>query len=346
MTIARHRPFAPRQIEPHARPHASLNRAHCVMLPLDDGTTASLHLEAAPARDARPGSATRGLPVSTRFGPAVWLDCEGLLLAHSGIDIGRAPTAAARHAFAGYALAALPPGLRAALGDPVIDANAGDGHLVGEMAAALRYELPTLSLAMRLMLGAASLHALLAAGPWQRAPVPTPAWLSALPSQHCVRVAELTMPQGTVSALACGDVVRFPDPAFDVNGRGRIDIFNRALLVRFQQDRHCFEVLGMTDDIPTPARPSTPEPPALCRIDPAALPVQLSFSLGDLNVPLGEVASLRAGSLLPLHSGMPPCVRIEANGIMVGYGELIDLDGRLAVEITQWPDTAPTAVDL
>jgi type III secretion protein Q len=62
----------------------------------------------------------------------------------------------------------------------------------------------------------------------------------------------------------------------------------------------------------------------------------LSFVIGTLDLPLGALAAASGGTLLRLAEGMPPTVRIEANGVLVGYGELVDLDGRLAVEITQW----------
>ena len=75
---------------------------------------------------------------------------------------------------------------------------------------------------------------------------------------------------------------------------------------------------------------------ASATIDLAAIPIRLSFSLGTLALTVGELAALGPGSLLKLAHSLPPHVTIAANGVPVGTGELVDLDGQLAVEITDW----------
>ena len=65
------------------------------------------------------------------------------------------------------------------------------------------------------------------------------------------------------------------------------------------------------------------------------VPVRLSFDLGQLDLPLGEVRRLQAGSILPLARGLTELVEISANGRRVGAGELVDVDGVPAVRIVR-----------
>lgn len=66
-----------------------------------------------------------------------------------------------------------------------------------------------------------------------------------------------------------------------------------------------------------------------------AVPVRLSFDVGQLEVPLGEVRRLQAGSILPLSRGVAELVEISANGRRIGAGELVDVDGAPAVRIVR-----------
>lgn len=66
-----------------------------------------------------------------------------------------------------------------------------------------------------------------------------------------------------------------------------------------------------------------------------AVPVRLSFDVGQLEVPLGEVRRLQAGSILPVSRGMAELVEISANGRRIGTGELVDVEGTPAVRIVR-----------
>lgn len=67
-----------------------------------------------------------------------------------------------------------------------------------------------------------------------------------------------------------------------------------------------------------------------------ALKVDLDFVVGRLSMTVAELTALNSGRILPLELATPPRVRIVAHGTELGSGELIELDGRLAVEITDW----------
>jgi len=64
--------------------------------------------------------------------------------------------------------------------------------------------------------------------------------------------------------------------------------------------------------------------------------IQLSFDLGHRRLPLAELQALQPGAVFdlarPLNDGP---VHIRANGTLIGYGELVDIDGRVGVQISR-----------
>jgi type III secretion protein Q len=343
MTEGPHRRFMPRRVDATTWATRRLLRTYRAELASDDGAVRQ-HLHLSPDGPRHAGGEREGLRVSTRFGHAVWFDYEALLLACTGIDVESASTPPTRAAFVRYAVAALPASMQAALGEPVVTAGPHGVPADGWIAAYLRYDAAPVRLAMRLAIDANGLQAMLEDGPWHPASVTPPAWLTALPSRHSIVAGEVTVPPDSLVHLRRGDVIPLPVDAFDTTGRGRFRIFDRLAHVRWLDDQHCFEVQHMsTDNNLSPPGLDAEPPRAAVRVDTTRLPVRLSFSLGSLSLALGDVAAVRSGTLLRLEGGLPPRVRIEANGVPVGYGELVDLDGRLAVEVTEWPNAGPCA---
>ena len=70
-----------------------------------------------------------------------------------------------------------------------------------------------------------------------------------------------------------------------------------------------------------------------------ALPVRLTIYLSSLTLSLTEWRNLTPGTVLSLAQPYPPRVQIQANGVSVGAGELVELAGSLAVQLTDWPQT-------
>lgn len=291
-----------------------------------------------------------GLALSTRFGPAIAFDYGPLLLACSGVDIDGGLQADARIALARYAFAAMPSPLQSALGDPTVcERPAGTALREAAMLAVnLLLCLPSIRLTMRLLLTADGLHALLDSGEWKRAATPfsLPAWLSHIDASIPLVVGHTTLRLDECDALTRGDVVRLAVSAFDVAGNADIRLAACRLHLRWLDAQHCFEVQSMLHDTDRPGDAIDPDitadatagtsEEAGSKLDPSAIPIRLSFSLGKLASTVGELAALGPGSLLKLANALPPHVTIEANGLPVGAGELVDLDGRLGVQITQW----------
>jgi flagellar motor switch/type III secretory pathway protein FliN len=67
----------------------------------------------------------------------------------------------------------------------------------------------------------------------------------------------------------------------------------------------------------------------------AAEPVKLTFELGDLTIAAGELALLDAGFVFPLRAPLDRPVVVKANGVRFGVGELVEIDGALAVRLAE-----------
>lgn len=66
------------------------------------------------------------------------------------------------------------------------------------------------------------------------------------------------------------------------------------------------------------------------------LPVHLEFVLHNHRLTLAGLQNLCQGQLLTLPADAERRVEIRANGARVGLGELVQLDGRLGVEVHEW----------
>jgi flagellar motor switch protein FliN len=67
----------------------------------------------------------------------------------------------------------------------------------------------------------------------------------------------------------------------------------------------------------------------------ANIPVQLSFSLGYIKMPIESIMQLSEGSILELHKDTTAQVIIYANGKEIGSGEVVDISGKLGVQIIE-----------
>jgi len=71
-------------------------------------------------------------------------------------------------------------------------------------------------------------------------------------------------------------------------------------------------------------------------VDLDALEVSLQFCVGRIELTLAQLRRIAAGSLVDLDAPAQACVEILANGQRIGRGELVEIDDRLAVEITEF----------
>jgi len=76
---------------------------------------------------------------------------------------------------------------------------------------------------------------------------------------------------------------------------------------------------------------ATPETLAPATLD--AVPMRLSFDLGELTLTLAQLRALQPGQVLELGCPLAGAVRMRANGALIGDGELVDVDGQLGVAV-------------
>ncbi|MBI1352758.1 MAG: YscQ/HrcQ family type III secretion apparatus protein [Acidobacteria bacterium] len=66
------------------------------------------------------------------------------------------------------------------------------------------------------------------------------------------------------------------------------------------------------------------------------LPVELHVVVGDKRLTFAEVQQLRPGSVIDLERAPDAPVELWANGARAGRGELVEIDGKLGVKVTEW----------
>jgi len=152
----------------------------------------------------------------------------------------------------------------------------------------------------------------------------------------CIGTTEVTLP--ALDALAPGDVVLVTRPRFGLDGEGELHIakgFARCVLhtgnrtqLEFTEWHPTTAGPTMNDDLDHHAARDVSHDEPLDDV-----PVTLSFELGSLELTLADLRTLAPGRVLDIAGATPPLVAICAGRRRVGLGELVDLGGRLAVEV-------------
>ena len=75
---------------------------------------------------------------------------------------------------------------------------------------------------------------------------------------------------------------------------------------------------------------------AASKPDLAALPLRVHVVLGEKEFTLAEVQSLSPGTIVELEAGKSDPVRLMVNGRILGDGELVEVEGKLAVRVLRW----------
>lgn len=70
-------------------------------------------------------------------------------------------------------------------------------------------------------------------------------------------------------------------------------------------------------------------------IDINEMPIRLSFDLGEESLTFKEVSKLRPGYILNLKKPFTNVIKIRSQNQLIGKGEIVDIEGRIGVRITQ-----------
>ena len=151
-------------------------------------------------------------------------------------------------------------------------------------------------------------------------------------------IGRSVLSRAELAALQLGDVVLIAVPSCDRAADGTAQLWlatqgQGGLPVRLAGHQvhvlHAWSPRPMNPALETPA-PSDEQPLAL-----DSVPVSLSFDLGEIQMPLAELSQLAAGQSFDLGRPLAGAVRVRANGLLVGLGELVEIDGKLGVSLTQ-----------
>lgn len=207
---------------------------------------------------------------------------------------------------------------------------------------------------------AGSIVSLLADSGWRRSAIceSQPPHLDAVPAHFYVTVGTTRLYIDTLAGLHVGDAIFVQTSSFDVHGKGTISLDVAAMCVRRLDDASCHlefiewdaarvahtsgssrsfsyvtSAHSMIEKNSDLSRQSSDEKGATSFED---IPVTLAFIVGTLQSTIGELRVMAPGHVLEWRKNTQGNVVIEANGALVGYGELIEVDGALAVELTHW----------
>lgn len=144
--------------------------------------------------------------------------------------------------------------------------------------------------------------------------------------------AELSI--GELSALEVGDIILFePEPELLLPGaghRGWKTVADDDNLTRFRLDNY-FERRTLAVDDPRAETADTPQIPDL-----GALPVRLHVVLGEKELPYTEASRLVCGAIVELNRDKDATVSLWINGKRTGEGRLVQIEGRLGVQVIAW----------
>jgi type III secretion protein Q len=166
-------------------------------------------------------------------------------------------------------------------------------------------------------------------------------------------VAALDVTVAELDSLAIGDVVVLSGMSAADTDQVHLAISPAGgIIARIDGHRLTVERLGksMSTSDAAPATRSAPTAAARPGTAPAApaakapvvppasieeLPLRIVFDFGDLELTLAELRGLVPGQVIDLARPPGSAVRMTVNGRRVGAGEIVEIDGRLGVRITE-----------
>ena len=110
----------------------------------------------------------------------------------------------------------------------------------------------------------------------------------------------------------------------------------RAVLVKSNPRRLRIEDYFERSDFAMESQAAAPEQSDLQKPNLAALPVRVHIVLSQLEMTLAELNKLRPGSIVELDRDESESVQLAVNGKIAGAGELVEIEGRLGVRISNW----------
>lgn len=240
---------------------------------------------------------------------------------------------------AAAALSGLSPGGPARVLDEPIDAhlpNTWTLTLAAHDGANCRAVLECDSLGLMLLAGLLSARV---------APADNALHADALPVRLRAEIGAARLPSGLLQSLRERDVVLLDEYFVGPQGELWLGIpQGQGLRVRAEQSSYLVTQgwTSLMTETPTPAEHDAGQAQPAEPLDLDAIPVRLTFDLGERSLTLAELRRLQPGETFDLQrplTGGP--VMIRANGALLGTGSLVEVDGRVGVTIATLGKPAP-----
>ncbi|SDD38637.1 type III secretion system apparatus protein YscQ/HrcQ [Cupriavidus sp. YR651] len=152
-----------------------------------------------------------------------------------------------------------------------------------------------------------------------------------------IRLGRTALRSGLLGTIRCGDIVLIREACADIALQGRRIGYHKLTEEGHAIMQELEPTEGMeriTDPAPggidgvTGADSADGKP-----IDITLVPVELQFILQRRQMTIGELDGLHRGAYLPLDPAAERNVALVVNGVVIGTGELVEIDGNLGVEI-------------
>ena len=151
------------------------------------------------------------------------------------------------------------------------------------------------------------------------------------PWQHhlttlCLEVGRIDLPLQQLAQVSLADIILLESDDIERNGvllRNGAGHVYRAIVTDKQLVLES-GIITMSDDIQNEVLDNIND-----------IPVRLSFDVGEVILPFDAVQKLIQGSVVDLNYPITPMVTIRSNNKVIGTGELVDIDGKKGVRISQ-----------
>ncbi|MDR2435711.1 MAG: FliM/FliN family flagellar motor switch protein, partial [Puniceicoccales bacterium] len=93
-------------------------------------------------------------------------------------------------------------------------------------------------------------------------------------------------------------------------------------------------VTGREQIVPVANKTGQKRPESTIKAD--GLGVTLTFETGRQKITLGELKTIKNGYTFVCTNPMQTPVEIRANGTLIGYGQLVDVEGKFGVQVVEF----------
>jgi type III secretion protein Q len=182
-----------------------------------------------------------------------------------------------------------------------------------------------------------------------------PQLLPSFKFQSHVVLGYLSLGYVECSELEPGDLLFFEDSYFSLNGKGRIKIGNINFDVNLEKSNNQYQVVvnswskDMVDQdeylsereevisedmaVSLDGAEKNGEGRKALQVPVSDIPVKLSVKLGTIEFTVADLGKMLEGKVYPIDSMCPGKVQLMANGMELARGQLVEVDGKLAVEV-------------